>query len=149
MSVEGLRLLGLAGDELGDASRALLSAVDAAHVESSVALLLLARAGRLSGHSLQLPAAMESLVSSDAAPVRLLSRVFCALPSLRHDRRPWRGRVDADLAGFASAVRAVYAAACDAMDAVALRLWLEKYIEMPPENVSAIAARLPFADEPR
>lgn len=92
---------------------------------------------------------MEALVVRDAAPVRFLSRVFSVLRTTRSDGRPWRGKVDPDLSGFSSMVKAVYCTARDAMDVVALRLWLEKHIDMPPENVSAIASRMPFAEEPR
>jgi hypothetical protein len=159
---QALRLLGYAGSSAlaDEKEKSLLSAFGSAILQAGdvadepdlaervLVLVELLRYGHLSGAKLQLPASMEASCACDVS-VRFLSRIFSLLPPSKTDGQAWRGKVDADLAGFSCMVQALVSSLRDLFDVLALRLWLDKLVHAAMNDVSLVSSQMPFALDSR
>lgn len=112
--------------------------------EQCLIALELLRAGYLTSMPLNYIPPSDTDNTSNHA--RLSSRVFSLLPA-QLEPKPWN-QVDHDLAGFHSVVTALWRSLRNLHEIVALTLFLQYQVELPPQAYREFSSQLPFFQQP-
>lgn len=145
---EGLRMIGFENGEPLLSVFYELENTASQFAESWVIVMEMLKIQCLHEKPLNLPAVVRRRFLETIDPkVLFLSRLFATLPATTN-AEVWIGKVDPDLLGFNQLVKTVVSTFRNLLDAIHLRLWLEKMIVASTDTIPEVSSRLPFTSEP-